>query len=68
MEFLDHSQSFVDFELAVFGLYPELAEECRWLVADLEKLVEERCQIGGHSIGDLGEYYRQFILIATFFH
>jgi hypothetical protein len=67
-EFSDHSQSFADFELAVFGLYPELAEECRWLVADLEKLVEERCRIGVRSIGDLGEYYRQFIPIATFLH
>jgi hypothetical protein len=65
-EFSDHSQSFADFKLGVFGLYPELAEECRWLVVDLEKLVEERCQIGVHLIGDLGEYYQQFLPIAKF--
>jgi hypothetical protein len=65
-EFSDHSQLFADFKLGVFRLYPELAEECRWLVVDLEKLVEERCRVGVHSIGDLGEYYWQFLPIATF--
>ena len=62
-EFSYHNQSFAEFEPAVFGLYPELVEECRWLVVDLDILGEERYWTGVSSIGDLGKYYWQFILI-----
>jgi hypothetical protein len=32
----------------------------------MERLVEERCRIGIRTLGDLGDYYRQFIVITTF--
>ena len=34
-------------------------------MADMERLVEERC-IGIRTLGDLGDYYRRFIAITTF--
>jgi len=65
-EFGDHAKSFANFVQAIYKLYPGSEEERRWLVADLDKIVEERSRIGVCSLGDLGEYYRQFIAIATF--
>ena len=65
-EFGDHARSFANFVQAIYKLYPGSEEERRWLVADLDKIVEERRRIGVRLLGDLGEYYHQFIVIATF--
>src|ERR1700728_4681332 len=65
-EFSNRNKSFADFTQAIYKSYPGSGEEHRWLVADLEKLVEERSRIGVHSLGDLGDYYRHFIAITTF--
>ena len=66
MEFSDITKTYSDFRQAIYKLYPGSGEEHRWLVADLEKLVEERSRIGVHSLGDLGDYYQHFIAITTF--
>src|SRR5882762_2051582 len=66
MEFGDHAKSFANFVQAIYKLYPGSEEECRWLVADLDNIVEERSCIGVHLLGDLGECYCHFIAIATF--
>ena len=65
-EFSDITKTYSDFRQAIYKLYPGSGEERRWLVVDLEKLVEERSCIGVHSLGDLGNYYRHFIAITTF--
>jgi hypothetical protein len=65
-EFSDITTTYSDFRQAIYKLYPGSGEERRWLVADLEKLVEERSRIGVHSLGDLGDYYRHFIAITAF--
>ena len=41
-------------------------EERKWSVADMDKLVGERLRLGVLSLGDLGNYYRQFYTITTF--
>ena len=44
-EFSNCNKLFADFTQVIYKLYPGSGEECRWLVADLEKLVEEICVI-----------------------
>jgi hypothetical protein len=68
LEFSNRDKLFADFALAIYKLYPGSESDRKWSIADLEKLVEERSRIGVHSLGDLGDYYRQFISIATFLH
>jgi hypothetical protein len=65
-EYTDHAVSYVDFMKAVHALYPGSDEERKWSVADMDKLVGERCRLGVLSLSDLGEYYRQFLAITTF--
>ena len=65
-EFSDNHKSFKDFVAAISALYPGADEERKWSVADMDKLVGERTRLGIISLGDLGEYYRQFLAITTF--
>jgi hypothetical protein len=65
-EYTDHAISYADFMKAVHALYPGSDEERKWSVADMDKLVGERCQLGVLSLSDLGEYYQQFLAITTF--
>jgi len=65
-EFSDASKMYEDFAKAIYALYPGSDEERKWSVADMDKLVGERSRIGIISLGDLGEYYRQFLAITTF--
>jgi hypothetical protein len=65
-EFSDITKTYSNFRQVIYKLYPGSGEERRWLVADVEKPVEERSRIGVHSLGDLGDYYWHFISITTF--
>jgi len=55
-----------EFVKAVHALYPGSEEERKWSVADMDKLVGERSRLGVLSLGDLGDYYRQFYTITSF--
>jgi hypothetical protein len=65
-EYSDAQKTYEDFVKAVHSLYPGSEEERKWSVADMDKLVGERSRLGVLSLGDLGEYYRQFYTITTF--
>ena len=65
-EFTDQNSNFEAFIKAIYALYPGSEEERKWSVADMDKLVGERSRLGVISLGDLGEYYRQFLAITTF--
>lgn len=65
-EFLDATKTFDEYCTAVAALYPGADEDRKWSVADMDKLVGERTRLGILSLGDLGEYYRQFLIITTF--
>jgi hypothetical protein len=66
LEYSDRAKSFSDFVHAIYRLYPGSEGQRQWLLADMERLVEERCRIGIRTLGDLGDYYRRFIAITTF--
>ena len=51
---------------AIIALYPGAKQECKWSIADMDKLVGERSRIRIYSIEDLGAYHRAFLLITTF--
>ncbi len=65
-EYSDAQKSYAEFVLVVYSLYPGAEEERKWSVADMDKLVGERSRLGVLSLGDLGDYYRQFYTITTF--
>ena len=65
-EFADNTKTYTDFRQIIYSLYPGSEEECKWSVADMDKLVGERSRLGVLSLGDLGEYHRQFLAITTF--
>ena len=65
-EFADNTKTFEEYVKAVATLYPGADAERKWSVADMDKLVGERTRLGIISLGDLGEYYRQFLIITTF--
>jgi hypothetical protein len=65
-EYSDAQTSYGDFVKAIYSLYPGSEEERKWSVADMDKLVGERSRLSIISLGDLGEYYRQFFTITTF--
>ena len=53
------------FKDAIRGLYPGCEGGRLFSVRDLERLVADADRRGIYTRGDLGEYYRDFILIAT---
>ena len=65
-EYADVTKTYEEFKTAVYALYPGSDEERKWSVADMDKLVGERMRIGIISLGDLGEYYQQFLAITKF--
>jgi hypothetical protein len=59
-------QTFNKFKSAIFKLYPSLESECKWTIADMDKLVREHLWMGILNISDLGNYYQVFYTITQF--
>src|SRR5882724_1809265 len=57
-QFSDLLSDFSNFRSVIFHLYPEYDDAHRYLVADLESLVEERSCHTIESLAEYGEYYR----------
>lgn len=57
---------FDEFKSAVFALYPGAEDDRMYTVSDLERVANEWSRKGISSKGELGEYYRAFLLIANF--
>ena len=67
-KFTNNAKTFKEYTTAVTALYPGADKERKWSVADMDKLVGECTCLGIISLGDLGEYYHQFLIITTFLH
>jgi hypothetical protein len=65
-EFADTNTTYDNFKTAIYRLYPGSEDERKWSVAVLEPLTADHAKIGIHSLGDLGDYHRQFLAIAAF--
>jgi hypothetical protein len=65
-EFANNTITYIAFCAEVYKLYPGSEANKKWSVADMDKLVGERSRLGVITIGDLGDYYRQFLAITTF--
>jgi hypothetical protein len=59
-------KTFDEFKSAIFKLYPGSESECKWTIADMDKLVEEQLRTGILNILYLGNYYRVFYTITKF--
>src|SRR6266852_4937599 len=62
------AMTYAEFKQAILELYPGSENECKWSDVDLMNLVEESTCTGMHSLGDLGDYYRQFLTLTAFLH
>ena len=67
-EFINNTITFKEYVKAVTTLYPGADAECKWSVTNMDKLVGECTYLGIISLGDLGEYYCQFLIITMFLH
>jgi hypothetical protein len=62
----DVAQNFEEFKSAVHKLYPRSESECKWTIADMDKLVGEQLQMGILNVNDLGNYHQMFYFITKF--
>jgi hypothetical protein len=60
------TKTFDEFESTIFKLYPGSESECKWTIANMDKLVREQLRMGILDISDLGNYYRVFYTITQF--
>jgi hypothetical protein len=51
------AQNFEEFKSAIHKLYPGSESECKWTIADMDKLVGEQLWMGILNVNDLGNYY-----------
>jgi hypothetical protein len=62
----DTTQSYADFRAEVFRLYPSAASEHTYRVHDLDLAIGHSARTGIHTVADLGEYNRLFLLISRY--
>src|SRR5882762_1791216 len=58
------AQTYDDFKKAVFRFYPDAEVTKKWTLADLMRVVDQRKNIDLSTLGDLADYYRQFVVIS----
>jgi hypothetical protein len=62
----DQAQTFEDFKAEVLKLYPGTLGDRTHTLQELEWTVERYARIGIQSVAELGEYYRQYLLITRY--
>jgi hypothetical protein len=62
----DITKTFDKFKSAIFKLYPGSESECKWTIADMDKLVGEQLWMGILNVSDLRNYYQVFYTITQF--
>jgi hypothetical protein len=65
-KYSNNTKTYSNFTKVIYALYPGSEKKHKWSVADMDKLVGEQQWLGVLSLGDLGEYYRQFLSITSF--
>jgi hypothetical protein len=62
----DDTKTFDEFKSAIFKLYPGSESECKWTIADMDKLVRGQLWMGILDVSDLRNYYQVFYTITQF--
>ncbi len=60
------NETYENFKKKIYQLYPGTAEESRYTMADVDKLVGKQLRLGIHTPEELGKYYQQFYVITTY--
>jgi hypothetical protein len=60
----DLTKTFNEFKPTIFKLYPGSESECKWTIADIDKLVGEQLWMGILDVSDLRNYYQVFYAIT----
>ena len=58
------NETFTEFKCDILRLYPTSSEDRSYMMQDLDRLIGERAHIGVFSTNDVGNYFRQFLLIT----
>ncbi len=64
--FSNPDHPYEEFKAEIIALYPEAEAALQHTLADLDRLVADRARTPICSVKELGEYYRQFLLISRF--
>ncbi len=64
--FGDPVRSYEDFKAEVIALYPEATVAQEYSLADFDRLVTDRARTPIHAEMELGEYYRDFLVVSRF--
>src|SRR6266702_1699445 len=64
--FGDPMRSYKDFQAEVIALYPEAIAAQEYSLADFDRLVTDRVHTPIHTEMELGEYYRDFLVVSHF--
>ena len=62
----NQAATFDEFKTEVFQLYPGASADRTWSIQDLDLLIGQTSRVGILTTADLGEYYRQFLLISRY--
>jgi len=60
------SKTYDEWKKAVLTLYPEVMEDCKWSMADLDQLLGSTSHMGIMNLDEYAEYYRKFFTITQF--
>jgi hypothetical protein len=62
----DATKTFAEFKREILRLYPASSEDRSFTIQDLDRLIGERARVGIFSTNDVGNYFRQFLLITRY--
>jgi hypothetical protein len=64
--YTDRTRSFAEFRAEIFRLYPGTSNDRTYTIQDFDVLIGHYARTGIISAGDLGDYYRRFLLISRY--
>ena len=64
--FADPTKTYDEFKVAIFRIYPGASEDRTYTTQDLDALVGERVRVGIYTPNELGDYFRQYLLITRY--
>ncbi|KAH9037343.1 hypothetical protein EDB84DRAFT_1268747 [Lactarius hengduanensis] len=62
----DQTKTYDEFKAGVLRLYPQASDDATFTIHDLDATVGERARLGILNSNDLGDYYRDFLVISQY--
>jgi hypothetical protein len=62
----NNTKTYEEFKAEIIGLYPGASDDVVYTIQDLDKIIDEYVRIGLLTTTELGDYYRQFLLVLCY--